>query len=202
MDVHNCIEKRRDTRHFTNETVPDTVIEKALNAAHFAPSVGLTEPWRFVIVKTEEKKKAIKKLFDIESLKAQSQINNEEKKELYQSLKLEAIMETPIGIAIFCDTSILDNFTLGTIGNNNTLEWSCACAIQNMWLSLTAQGFGAGWVSIINYKDFCKIFETPKTWKALGYMCIGKPATDYDGMPMLQKQAWATKSSTPYVKYI
>ena len=202
MDVHNCIENRRDTRHFTNECVPESVIKTALNAAHNAPSVGLTEPWRFIIVTTQQKKIEIKKLFDIESAIAQSKISNEKQKSLYQSLKLEAIMEAPIGIAVFCDTSILDSFTLGTIGNNNTLEWSCACAIQNMWLSLTAQSFGAGWVSIINYDSFCNVFETPKSWKALGYMCIGKPATDYGGEPMLQKEKWATKSKNPFVKYI
>jgi 5,6-dimethylbenzimidazole synthase len=201
MDIDICISKRRDTRHFTNEVVPDDVIIKALNAAHSAPSVGLTEPWRFVIVKSDEKKRVIKDLFDKASLLASTKIVNKESRDLYQSLKLEAILET-IGIAIFCDVSVLNDFTIGTIGNVNTLEWSCACAVQNLWLSLTAQGFGAGWVSILDYKMFNAAFDVPESWKPLGYMCVGKPSTDYNGQPMLQKEKWRNKSKSPVVKFV
>jgi len=202
MDIHTCINKRRDTRHFTSENVPDEVLAKALDAAHAAPSVGLSEPWRFVIVQSESKKQEIKDLFDHANAEAELNIPNDEQKRLYQSLKLQAILDTPYGIAIFCDYSVLDNFLIGTIGNSNVLEWSCACAVQNMWLSLTDQGYGAGWVSIMDYEKFLGIFDIPKSWKALGYMCIGKPATDYGGIPMLQKNKWAVKSEKPFVKYI
>lgn len=202
MDFDICINKRRDTRHFTKENVPDNVITKALNAAHAAPSVGLTEPWRFVVVKSVPKKQLIKELFDKSNFIASTKIENIESRNLYKSLKLEAILDSPIGIAIFCDMSVLDNFTIGTIGNTNTLEWSCACAVQNLWLSLTAQEYGAGWVSILNYEMFNAVFDVPKSWKALGYMCVGKPATDYNGEPMLQKEKWRNKTKNPIIKFV
>ncbi|WP_281612617.1 5,6-dimethylbenzimidazole synthase [Flammeovirga sp. SubArs3] len=202
MDLYDCIYKRRDTRHFTQDDLPEEVLEKALDAAHAAPSVGLSEPWRFIVVKSQERKKEIKDLFQESNTKAESQITDSKQTALYNSLKLEAIEETPIGIAIFCDTSTLDSFTIGTIGNTSTLEWSCACAVQNLWLSLTEQGYGAGWVSILDYKKFENLFEVPENWRSLGYMCLGKPATDYDGQPMLQKEKWKVRSKKPYVKYV
>ncbi len=199
MDVYTCIAKRRDTRHFTDEPVPEEILEKAIMAAHHGPSVGLTEPWRFVRVKSEEKKEQIKNLFLEATKKAEESITEPETKEKYKNLKLEAILDAPIGLAVFCDHGVLDDFTIGTIGNANTLEWSCACAIQNMWLSLTAEGYGAGWVSIMNYKAFADILDIPENWKPLGYFCIGKPATDYDGKPMLQNESWKKRSQKPII---
>lgn len=202
MDLYECISKRRDTRHFTNDEVPDEVLNKALEAAHAAPSVGLSEPWRFVVVKSEPIKKQIKNVFLDKNKEAKLEITDEDQKNRYETFKLEAIEEAPIGIAIFCETQASGSFTIGTIGNSNTLEWSCACAIQNLWLSLTEQGYGLGWVSIIDYPKFTEIFNVPKTWKALGYFCIGKPATDYDGQPMLEQIKWKSRAPKPYVKYI
>ncbi|MBD0401493.1 5,6-dimethylbenzimidazole synthase [Flammeovirga sp. EKP202] len=202
MDLYDCIHKRRDTRHFTKDEVPEEVLLKALDAAHAAPSVGLTEPWRFLIVKSQQKKKDIKALFDDSNKRAKLGINNERQSKLYSALKLEAIEETPLGIALFCDHSMLEGFTIGTIGNSSTLEWSCACAVQNLWLSLTEQGYGAGWVSIMDYEKFEGLFDVPETWQSLGYMCVGKPATDYGGEPMLQKENWKKRSPKPYIEYV
>ncbi|AUS06137.1 5,6-dimethylbenzimidazole synthase [Pseudotamlana carrageenivorans] len=202
MDLYDCIYKRRDTRHFTEAEVPEAVLLKALDAAHAAPSVGLSEPWRFVVVQSTARKKEIKALFNASNEQAKLGITDKNQSTLYNTFKLEAIEETPLGIAIFCDSSTLDNFTIGTIGNTSTLEWSCACAVQNLWLSLTEQGFGAGWVSILDYSKFEKLFDVPKAWKSLGYMCIGKPATDYGRQPMLQKEKWKSRSKKPYVEYV
>lgn len=202
MDLYDCIYKRRDTRHFLRDEVPEEVLLKALDAAHAAPSVGLTEPWRFIVVQSATKKKQIKDLFLAATEQAQAQIADNQQKSSYNALKLEAIEETPIGLAIFCDHSVLDTFTIGTIGNSRTLEWSCACAVQNFWLSLTEQGFGAGWVSIMDYSKFEALFDVPDKWQSLGYMCIGKPATDYGGQPMLQKEQWKVRSTKPSVRYI
>lgn len=202
MDLHECIFKRRDTRHFTSDNVPKEVLTKALESAHAAPSVGLSEPWRFIVVESASKKKQIKTLFEDSTQLAQKGISNKEQYKKYLSLKLEAIEESPIGIALFCDNSSLKSFTIGTIGTSSTLEWSCACAVQNLWLSLTEQGYGAGWVSIIDYAKFEKLFDIPKEWQSLGYLCIGKPATDYDGQPMLQKEKWKSRSPEPHVQYV
>ncbi|MCV9928977.1 nicotinate-nucleotide--dimethylbenzimidazole phosphoribosyltransferase [Flavobacterium sp. LS1R49] len=194
--LDNILKSRRDTRHFTNDEVPDEVIQKALQAGHWAPSVGLTDATKYYIIKSDGVKKAIKDLFLDYNKKAESLTDDEHQKEHYKSLKLEAIEEAPIGMIIAYDRSVLNNFTIGTVGSNEAVKFSSVCAAQNIWLSLTEQGYGMGWVSILNYYQFKKIIDLPENIEPLGYFCIGKPATNYDNQPMLQQLNWKQKSET------
>lgn len=195
--LDDILKSRRDTRHFTAEEVPEEVIEKALQAGHWAPSVGLTDATRYYIIKSAEVKSAIKNLFLEYNKKAESLTDNPEQKEHYRSLKLEAIEEAPIGIIIAYDRSVLNQFTIGTVGSNEAVKFSSVCAAQNIWLSLTDQGYGMGWVSILNYHQFKKILDLPENIEPLGYFCVGKPATNYDNQPMLQQLHWKKKSEEP-----
>jgi len=191
------LKARRDTRHFTADEVPDEVIENALRAGHWAPSVGLTDATRYYIIKSAAVKSAIKNLFLDYNKKAEDLTDNPEQKEHYKSLKLEAIEEAPIGLIIAYDRAVLNQFTIGTVGSNEAVKFSSVCAAQNIWLSLTEQGYGMGWVSILNYHQFKKIIDLPENIEPLGYFCIGKPATNYDNQPMLQQLNWKQKSETP-----
>ncbi|MET0944397.1 MAG: nicotinate-nucleotide--dimethylbenzimidazole phosphoribosyltransferase [Flavobacterium sp.] len=196
-NLDDILKSRRDTRHFTADEVPDEVIEKALQAGHWAPSVGLTDATRYYIIKAAEVKSAIKDLFLDYNKKAESLTDNPEQKEHYKSLKLEAIEESPIGLIIAYDRSVLNQFTIGTVGSNEAVKFSSVCAAQNIWLSLTDQGYGMGWVSILNYHQFKKILDLPENIEPLGYFCVGKPATNYNNQPMLQQLHWKQKSEAP-----
>ena len=196
-NLDDILKSRRDTRHFTSDEVPDEVIEKALQAGHWAPSVGLTDATHYYIIKSAEVKNAIKNLFLDYNKKAESLTDNPEQKEHYKSLKLEAIEEAPVGLIIAYDRSVLNQFTIGTVGSNEAVKFSSVCAAQNIWLSLTDQGYGMGWVSILNYHQFKKILDLPENIEPLGYFCIGKPATNYDNQPMLQQLHWKQKSEAP-----
>lgn len=200
--LEELLKLRRDTRHFTGEPVPDAVLEKALKAGHMAPSVGLTDATRYFVLRSEEIKKEVKRIFDQYNAKAFQQIETDEQKTAYQALKLEAIIEAPLGLVICYDRSVLNNFTIGTVASNDTLKFSAVCAIQNIWLSLTEQGYSMGWVSILNYYQFKKILNLPDEMEPLGYFCVGKPASDYEKQPMLQQLGWKTKSAEPVVKEI
>lgn len=200
--LDDILKSRRDTRHFTVDEVPDEVIEKALQAGHWAPSVGLTEATRYFIIKSPEVKTAVKDLFLDYNKKVEELTDNPEQKERYKSLKLEAIEEAPIGLIIAYDRSVLNQFTIGTVGSNEAVKFSSVCAAQNIWLSLTEQGYGMGWVSILNYYQFKKILDLPENIEPLGYFCIGKPATNYDNQPMLQQLNWKQKSEAPDCKEI
>jgi nicotinate-nucleotide--dimethylbenzimidazole phosphoribosyltransferase len=202
MTLDEIIKTRRDTRHFTHDEVPDAVIEKALQAGHCAPSVGLTDATKYYIIKSAAIKKAIKALFLDYDQRAVELTDNKEQKEKYQNLKLEAIEEAPLGLVICYDRSVLNNFTIGTVGSNESLKFSAVCSAQNIWLSLTAQGFSMGWVSILNYYQFKQLLGLPEKIEPLGYFCIGKPATNYDNQPMLQQLHWKQKSENPFVKEI
>jgi nicotinate-nucleotide--dimethylbenzimidazole phosphoribosyltransferase len=196
-NLDDILKSRRDTRHFTTDEVPDDVIQKALQAGHWAPSVGLTDATRYFLIKSNEVKTSIKKLFLDYNKKAAELTDNKEQKKLYNSLKLEAIEEAPIGLIIAYDRSVLNQFTIGTIGSNEAVKFSSVCAAQNIWLSLTEQGYGMGWVSILNYYQFKKILDLPDNIEPLGYFCIGKPATNYNNQPMLQQLHWKQKSEAP-----
>ena len=193
---------RRDTRHFTDAPVPDAVIEKALAAGHMAPSVGLTDATRYYLVRSGEVKAAIKQLFNDYNTKAYQLIEDEEQKKGYAALKLEAITDAPLGLLVCYDRSVLNTFTIGTIASNDTIKFSAVCAVQNIWLSLTAQGYSMGWVSILNYHQFKALLGIPEHIEPLGYFCVGKPATDYDQQPMLQQQGWKQKAAAPVVSEI
>lgn len=200
--LEDLLKLRRDTRHFTKEPVPDEVLKKALQAGHMAPSVGLTDATRYFVIRSAEVKREIKLLFDQYNYKAYQQIESDEQKSAYQALKLEAITEAPLGLVICYDRSVLNNFTIGTVASNDTLKFSAVCAIQNIWLSLTEQGYSMGWVSILNYYRFKKILNLPAEIEPLGYFCVGKPATDYEKQPMLQQLGWKTKAVHPEVREI
>jgi nicotinate-nucleotide--dimethylbenzimidazole phosphoribosyltransferase len=200
--LDEIIKARRDTRHFTDDQVPESVLSQALLAGHRAPSVGLTDATRYYLIKSAEVKKAIKELFLDFDKKAADATDNESQKEQYKALKLEAIEEAPIGLVIGYDRSVLDSFTIGTVGSSEAIKFSAVCAAQNIWLSLTEQGFSMGWVSILNYYDFKKIIGLPDHIEPLGYFCVGKPATDYDDQPMLQQLKWREKEELPMVSEI
>jgi nicotinate-nucleotide--dimethylbenzimidazole phosphoribosyltransferase len=200
--LEDILKARRDTRHFTDDAVPDAVIQKALQAGHLAPSVGLTEATRYYLVKSEAVKRAVKELFVDYDRKAANQTDDQDQKQKYQNLKLEAIEEAPLGLVICYDRSVLNNFTIGTVGSNEAIKFSAVCAAQNVWLSLTEQGYSMGWVSILNYYQFKKLLGLPEHIEPLGYFCVGKPATDYEGQPMLQQLHWKQKAKDPFVEEI
>ncbi|WP_026713173.1 nicotinate-nucleotide--dimethylbenzimidazole phosphoribosyltransferase [Flavobacterium daejeonense] len=200
--LDEIIKSRRDTRHFTSDPVPDAVIEKALQAGHWAPSVGLTEATKYYLIHSAEIKRAVKNLFLEYDQKAAKSTDDELQKAQYQALKLEAIEEAPLGLVICYDRSVLNHFTIGTVGSNEAIKFSAVCAAQNIWLSLTEQGYSMGWVSILNYYQFKKILGLPEHIEPLGYFCVGKPATDYDKQPMLQQLHWKQKSEVPCVTEI
>ena len=202
MLLEEIFEARRDTRHFTNEPVPDAVIEKALQAGHLAPSVGLTDATRYYLIKSQEVKLQIKQLFDQFNQKAYEEIADDNQKDQYRKLKLEAILDAPIGMVVCYDRSVLNDFTIGTVASNETIKFSAVCAVQNIWLSLTEQGFSMGWVSILNYYQFKSLLNLPAEIEPLGYFCIGKPATDYEKQPMLQQLGWKDKSLKPIITEI
>lgn len=200
--LEDILRARRDTRHFTREEVPQKVLEKALQAGHLAPSVGLTDATRYYIIRSPEVKQEIKKLFEKYNTKALSQIKDEGQKSAYAALKLEAIVEAPLGLVVCYDRSVLNSFTIGTVASNDTIKFSAVCAVQNLWLSLTEQDYAMGWVSILDHYQFKKLLGLPEETEPLGYFCIGKPATDYDKQPMLQQLNWKQKSVAPVVTEI
>ncbi|MBL4730159.1 MAG: 5,6-dimethylbenzimidazole synthase [Sulfurimonas sp.] len=164
------IKARRDVRgnRFINKTLEDEKIQMILEAAISAPSVGYSQPWKFVIIKSESLKEEIFNNFSKENEKAKTIFKD---KELYKKLKLEGIKEAPINIAVLYEQS--DKEVLGMTSMKKMGEYSVVCAIENMWLMARALNIGLGWVSILNEKEVLHSLNAPKNTKLIAYLCLG-----------------------------
>lgn len=169
--LEQIIQLRRDVRgnRFTDDVVSDEVIERILSAAVFAPSVGYSQPWEFVIIKEKETKSKIANIFAVENQKAKLQF--EEKENLYAQLKLEGICESPINIAVFYKPS--SEPVLGQTSMTSMGEYSVVCAVQNMWLMARALNIGVGWVSILDPDRVKQVLAAPTSSQLVAYLCVG-----------------------------
>jgi len=164
------IKARRDVRgnRFINNPIEDEKLQMILEAGVCAPSVGYSQPWKFIIIKDEKIKNSIVKNFTDENSKAKEIFKG---KELYNSLKLEGIKEAPINIAVLYEPK--EEAVLGMTSMKKMGEYSVVCAVQNMWLMARALNIGIGWVSILDEKKVLQTLEVSKQSKLIAYLCVG-----------------------------
>ena len=197
---YKAIYSRRDVRsHFTSKLIDDKVLTKILNAAHHAPSVGFSQPWNFILIKSQETKNKIKKSFDAEHARASEKINGSKKSE-YLSLKLEGIIESPVNICVTYDPTKFGPFVIGRPSIPETGIYSVCCAIQNMWLSARAEGIGLGWVSILSNKVLKKELGLPEHIVPIAYVCLGH-VTNFETKPDLERAKWLPRLGLDEVVY-
>jgi len=189
--VYRAIEERRDVRAFRSDPVPDTTLQRILDAAHHAPSVGFMQPWNFIVVRNPATKARVQAAFRRENEHAAEKFEGERGR-LYRSLKLEGIMEAPVNLCVTCDRTRSGPNVLGRNTVFDTDLYSTACAIQNLWLAARVEGIGVGWVSIIRNEDLRTIFEIPEHVLPLAYLCVGYPKEFLDE-PELQRKGWAER---------
>jgi 5,6-dimethylbenzimidazole synthase len=93
---------RRDVRRFRREPIPDGMLNELLDVAALAPSVGLSEPWRFVTVDEPARRAAVRASFAICNAQA---LNGQtaSRATLYARLKLAGLDEAPSHLAIFAE---------------------------------------------------------------------------------------------------
>lgn len=187
--VYKTIYNRRDTRgEFTNEEVSDEVINRLLDAAHHAPSVGFMQPWDFIVIKDQKIKQKIKDGFETAHKEAADMFEGE-KRETYKTLKLEGILEAPIGICITCDRKRTGDTVIGRTANLEMDLYSAVCAVQTMWLAARAENLGVGWVSIIHHEVVQDALNIPDDVVPIAYLCIGH-VTHFHEKPELEEAGW------------
>lgn len=161
---------RRDVRgnRFIDTEIEKDKLKMILEAGISAPSVGYSQPWKFVIIQDDKVKENILKNFQQENSKAKKIFKNEE---LYTKLKLEGIKEAPINIAVLYEPQ--DKEVLGMTSMKKMGEYSVVCAIQNMWLMARALNIGLGWVSILDEQKVLKELGVKKDSQLIAYLCLG-----------------------------
>ncbi|NRA70832.1 MAG: 5,6-dimethylbenzimidazole synthase [Gammaproteobacteria bacterium] len=179
---------RRDVRgnRFIDRELPDEVIEQLLEAALFAPSVGYSQPWQFVVIRDLTIKQQVFDSFNIENQQAKTLFSSD-KLPKYNQLKLEGILEAPVNIAVFYQPS--EEPVLGQTSMADMGKFSVVCAIQNIWLMARSLNVGLGWVSIVNPQVVKQAVNAPDSSELIGYLCVGY-VSEFLDQPELKTLAW------------
>jgi 5,6-dimethylbenzimidazole synthase len=187
--VYRVISERRDVRRgFVNTPLPDDLVGRLLAAAHSAPSVGLMQPSRFVVIREYSVRKAVHAIFEAANCRATEAYMGEQA-ETYSKLKLEGILEAPQNLCVLCDLESERGSGLGRQTMPETATYSTVCAIQNLWLAARSEGVGVGWVSILDPLKLREILCIPERLKLVAYLCFGYVEGFASG-PDLERFGW------------
>jgi 5,6-dimethylbenzimidazole synthase len=179
---------RRDVRRFRADLVAPALIDSLLADAALAPSVGYSQPWRFVSVETAARRQAVVENFRRCNQRALDAYEGERAK-LYAGLKLAGLEEAPVHLAAFCDEGTTTGHGLGRQTMPETLRYSVVMAVHTLWLSARAQGLGVGWVSILDPDEVRRALDVPADWSLVAYLCVGTPETE-QAEPELARAGW------------
>ncbi|HVU74303.1 MAG TPA: 5,6-dimethylbenzimidazole synthase [Mycobacteriales bacterium] len=182
---------RRDIRRYRSDAVPDALLRRVLEAGHAAPSVGHSQPWRFIVVTEQATRDRAAHLADSERLRQAEQLSPDRRARLLD-LQLEGIREAPVGVVIACDRRVPPAGVLGRATYADADLWSCACAIQNMWLAARAFGLGLGWVTLFRPADLAALLGMPEGVETLGWLCLGWP-DERPPSPGLERLGWSSR---------
>ena len=189
--LSQVIRARRDIRRFRPDLVPEDILSALLEAAHAAPSVGHSQPWRFVVV-TEASARAQAALMADRARLAQAALMDPESGRHLLDLDLEGIREAPVGVVVCCDRRVAAEGVLGRATFKDADMWSCACAIQNLWLTARSFGLGVGWVTLFEPGELADLVGAPAGVETLGWLCVGWP-DERPPEPGLERRGWSQR---------
>lgn len=199
FDAHfeRCFEQllvwRRDVRHFRRDPIDPALVEHLIALSCLAPSVGNSQPWRFVRVTEPERRVAVRANFVACNSDALYDYQGERAK-LYASLKLAGLDDAPEHIAVFCDPETTAGHGLGSKTMPQTKNFSVVAAVYTFWLAARIFGLGVGWVSILDPEKVRETLNVPETWTLVAYLCVGRPVEESDE-PELVRLGWQEREA-------
>jgi nicotinate-nucleotide--dimethylbenzimidazole phosphoribosyltransferase len=182
---------RRDIRRFRPDPVPDGVLSAVLAAGHGGPSVGHSQPWRFVVVTEADTRDRAALMADRCRLRQAAGMAEESARGLLD-LRLEGIREAPVGVVVACDRRTPAAGVLGRATFPDADLWSCAAAIENIWLTARAHGLGVGWVTLFEPAQLAGLLGLPDGVETLGWLCLGWP-DERPPEPGLERAGWSRR---------
>jgi 5,6-dimethylbenzimidazole synthase len=191
---------RRDIRsHFLPDPIDGNVLLDILTAAHNAPSVGFSQPWNFIVIRDSNVKQKVFEAFSEANLEAEKMFSGE-RKEQYQTLKLQGVLDAPINVCITCDRSRGGEVVLGRTHQPDMDLYSTVCAVQNFWLAARAENIGVGWVSIIESDTLSGILKLPDQVVPVAYLCVGH-VSSFPEIPELETKQWEVREQLKKLIY-
>jgi 5,6-dimethylbenzimidazole synthase len=184
---------RRDVRRFRTDLLPAGTLERLIDIACLAPSVGLSQPWRFIVVDDPGRRASVRNVFKACNADALTSYSGEMATS-YAALKLAGLEEAPCQFAAFADRDTAAGHGLGRRTMPEMAEYSVVTAIAMMWLAARAEDIGMGWVSILDPARMNHILDVPDSWRFIGYFCLGYPQIESD-RPELESAGWERRRS-------
>ncbi|WP_072392289.1 5,6-dimethylbenzimidazole synthase [Hyphomicrobium sp. CS1GBMeth3] len=185
---------RRDVRRFEARPLPDGLVERLVALACHAPSVGNSQPWRFVHVEDPSRRAAVRASFQRANREALDGYDGEARA-LYAQLKLEGLDLAPVQLAVFADEVTERGAGLGRQTMPETLRYSVVGAIHTLWLAARAEGVGVGWVSILEPDVVTAALDVPDSWTFIAYLCLGWPVEEHLD-PELERAGWQARADS------
>ncbi|GJD97266.1 5,6-dimethylbenzimidazole synthase [Methylobacterium iners] len=179
---------RRDVRRFRTDAVDEAVLQPCLRLAALAPSVGNSQPWRFVRVGDPGRRAAVTASFE-RCNEAAAASYDDARRGAYAQLKLAGLREAPIHLAVFCDEATEAGHGLGRATMPEMLHYSVVTAVHAFWLAARAHGLGVGWVSILDPCAVSSCLDVPPAWRLIAYLCVGHPVEEHED-PELVRHGW------------
>lgn len=189
MNVYDVIHRRRDVRaEFTGAPIPEDVLRRVLGAAHAAPSVGLSQPWDFVLVNDPAIRRAFHDHVQSERAVFAATLTGSAA-ERFARIKIDGILESSLSIVVTYDAERGGPAVLGRHAIADAGLYSVCLAIQNLWLAATAEDLGVGWVSFYREPHLRHLLGIPAEIRPVAWLCVG-PTTRLHDTPDLERHGW------------
>lgn len=192
-DLYEVIGRRRDVRaEFTGSPIDPVVLERVLGAAHAAPSVGLTQPWDFVLVRDGVLRKAFHQHVQVERDTFAASLTGAEA-DRFARIKIDGVLESSLSVVVTYDPQRGGLAVLGRHAIADAGLYSVCLAIQNLWLAATAEELGVGWVSFYREPFLQDLLGIPAGVRPVAWLCLG-PVTHLETVPDLERHGWRTRT--------
>ncbi|WP_029767778.1 5,6-dimethylbenzimidazole synthase [Haloglycomyces albus] len=189
MDLYEAVYRRRDVRaEFSGAPLPDGALERVLNAANAAPSVGMSQPWDFIVVSDSDLKRRFHTHVDEERREYASQLDAEQR-EKFQRIKIDGILESTLSVVVTYNADRGGPNVLGRHAIADAGLYSVCLAIENLWLAATAEELGMGWVSFYREHFLSQLLGIPDGIRPIAWLCLG-PVTRLQETPDLERHRW------------
>ncbi|WP_338497583.1 nicotinate-nucleotide--dimethylbenzimidazole phosphoribosyltransferase [Streptomyces sp. SJL17-4] len=196
--VLRVMRERRDIRNgFRSDPIPHEVLLRVLEAAHTAPSVGHSQPWDFVVIRSAETRQTMHELAQRQR-EAYAESLPKARAKQFKELKIEAILDTPVNIVVTADPTRGGRHTLGRYTQPQMAPYSSALAVENLWLAARAEGLGVGWVSFFDEREMVRTLGLPEHLEVVAYLCVGY-VDEFPEEPELMQAGWSKRRPLAWV---
>ncbi|WP_028933845.1 5,6-dimethylbenzimidazole synthase [Pseudonocardia spinosispora] len=191
-ELYEVIHRRRDVRgQFTGEPIEPAVLDRVLDAAHAAPSVGLSQPWDFVLVRDDVTRRSFREHVERQRREFAATLDGE-RADRFDNIKVEGILESTLSIVVTYDPARGAPAVLGRHSIADAGLYSVCLAIQNLWLSATAEDLGVGWVSFFAESFLSELLAIPDGIRPVAWLCVG-PVSHLETVPDLERHGWRSR---------